>query len=264
MIQDILSSDEFYSFIGKSSGAVLVDFYTSWCGPCKAIQPHLESLVPKHPNVKFIKINIDNFKEIAEQYQIKSIPTFITFNNGKVVGTVSGANPPAIDQLLIKLSEISQVQSQPTKGPPGFLSLKPFVLKNQIEGLNVKNLGVLGILEGKGSLESDCDEQVIISLPFNATVKVHSLEISVKDIKKAPKSLKFYNNQQMTFEDVDDLPCVQDLTLNESDYKLEDKIYRAFVELKYVKFQRVPKLNVLLNNIDICRKQYWRRRCYGN
>lgn len=59
---------------------VLVDFYANWCGPCKMIAPELERV---ESNVKVIKVNVDDFEELARKHGVMSIPTLILFNNGK-------------------------------------------------------------------------------------------------------------------------------------------------------------------------------------
>ncbi len=67
-------------------GVVLVDFYAEWCGPCKMMGPVLESL----DNVNIVKVNVDEFEDLSENYRIMSIPTLIFFKDGKNVKEVVG------------------------------------------------------------------------------------------------------------------------------------------------------------------------------
>ncbi|MBE6157192.1 MAG: thioredoxin [Firmicutes bacterium] len=64
-------------------GKVLVDFYADWCGPCKMIGPVLEEIASENSDVEIVKVNVDNFENIARSYGIMSIPTLIVFKNGK-------------------------------------------------------------------------------------------------------------------------------------------------------------------------------------
>ena len=66
-------------------GKVLVDFYAEWCGPCKMLAPILEDVSNERNNIKIIKINTDEFPDLAQKYGIMSIPTLILFDNGKEI-----------------------------------------------------------------------------------------------------------------------------------------------------------------------------------
>ncbi len=68
-----------------SSGVVILDFYAHWCGPCKMLGPVLESLETEMPNLKVIKINVDEKAEIANKYNVMSIPTLVLYKNGKLI-----------------------------------------------------------------------------------------------------------------------------------------------------------------------------------
>lgn len=73
-----------------SEGCVIVDFYAPWCGPCKRIAPIFNELASKYTNVTFIKVNIDDHKEIAQKYNIRSIPQLLFFKNGALCETFVG------------------------------------------------------------------------------------------------------------------------------------------------------------------------------
>lgn len=73
-----------------SEGCVIVDFYAPWCGPCKRIAPIFNELASKYTNVTFIKVNIDDHKEIAQQYNVRSIPQLLFFKNGALCETFVG------------------------------------------------------------------------------------------------------------------------------------------------------------------------------
>lgn len=71
---------------------VVLDCFTSWCGPCKKIAPMLEELAKEYPGTDFYKVNIETVEQVAEKFEIKSIPTIIYFYDGKEIDRVVGAN----------------------------------------------------------------------------------------------------------------------------------------------------------------------------
>lgn len=78
-----LTIDDFDAEI--SSGKVLVDFWATWCGPCRMLAPILEQLENADPGVKICKVNVDEQQELAKRFGVLSIPTLILFKDGKPV-----------------------------------------------------------------------------------------------------------------------------------------------------------------------------------
>lgn len=82
-----------------------ITVYADWCGPCKMIAPTFESLATKYTKPKriaFAKIDVEKLRDVASQYGVRAMPTFIIFKNGAAIETIQGANPPALTQAVEK------------------------------------------------------------------------------------------------------------------------------------------------------------------
>ncbi|MEK7189368.1 MAG: thioredoxin [Patescibacteria group bacterium] len=94
-----LNKDNFKKEVLESAVPVLVDFFATWCGPCKMMLPIVEELAKEEGGkFKIAKINVDESNDLAQEYEVMSIPTFIVFKNGKEVERVMGAQ--AKEKLL--------------------------------------------------------------------------------------------------------------------------------------------------------------------
>ena len=90
-----ITNDTFKTEVLEADQPVLVDFWATWCGPCRMFAPILAQFAEKHPEIKVGKVDVDEEPELAMQYRIMSIPTLLLFRNGKVEKTASGAMPLA-------------------------------------------------------------------------------------------------------------------------------------------------------------------------
>lgn len=89
-----LSDANFENEVMKSPIPVIVDFWAPWCGPCRIVGPMLEKLSSEYTNkLKFAKMNVDNFIDIASRYDIRSIPCMILFRQGAESDRIIGAYP---------------------------------------------------------------------------------------------------------------------------------------------------------------------------
>ena len=101
MVKEIQSLAEFEKET-KGPGLVVVDFFTTWCGPCKQIAPFIEQLEAKYPEVKFIKVDIEKNEDIAGPRRISSIPTFHFIVKGTLMDEMKGANPATLEQKVMQ------------------------------------------------------------------------------------------------------------------------------------------------------------------
>ncbi len=76
-----------------SKGTVVLDFFATWCGPCRMLAPELEKLVDKNKNVVVCKIDVDNYSEIARSYGVMTIPTLVLYKDGNMIKKSSGYMP---------------------------------------------------------------------------------------------------------------------------------------------------------------------------
>ena len=90
-----VNESEFDREVLQDSGTVLVDFWATWCGPCRMLAPILEELSGQHPELKIVKVDVDENRDLALQYGIESIPTLLVFRDGKLVNQAVGARPKA-------------------------------------------------------------------------------------------------------------------------------------------------------------------------
>lgn len=93
MNEVILTDANFEAEVLQHQGLVMVDFWATWCGPCRMIAPVLEEVAKERPDVTVCKVDVDEERELALEYGVSSIPTLLVFRDGKVVNQSIGAMP---------------------------------------------------------------------------------------------------------------------------------------------------------------------------
>lgn len=219
------------------------------------------------------------------------MPTFIVFQNGRPTSTVRGADPRKLNEVVRKLAEeAGKDEGSPAREdagaggvsgdtwagasiPRGYADITANHEPQSLELLNrdsefgvprtLLSPGKPSALKGKTTgantkdwVESDTDEQLMLYLPFQSIVKVHSLQITSlpssddDDAPMRPKTIKLYTNrsQVLGFDEAEDIPAVQTVTLRPEDY--DAKTGTARIELRFVKFQSVTSLVVFFVDGD--------------
>ena len=95
MTLEHLSKANFNEKTNSADQVVVVDFFATWCGPCKMLAPAVERMAELHPEAHFYKVDIDEEMDLASRFQVMSVPTLIYFKNGQEVNKTVGLISPA-------------------------------------------------------------------------------------------------------------------------------------------------------------------------
>jgi thioredoxin 1 len=100
-----ITDDNFERDVTRSPVPVLIDFWAAWCSPCRAMSPHVEALAEAYDGrVRFGKLDADAHQDAVARLDVRSLPTFLAFKDGKVVGQIVGAVPRSRLEDLVKKS----------------------------------------------------------------------------------------------------------------------------------------------------------------
>ncbi|KAJ3360383.1 Thioredoxin-like protein 1 [Allomyces javanicus] len=249
MVKQIKSGQEFAQAINspqvvradpRFSARLHVEWTTNWKTPFFA------ALEPKFKNAQFIKVDVDELRDVAQQCGISAMPTFQVYRAGKKLGEMRGANPQQLEMLVRQHAEGANARAAAPSTPyipPGHKDITDLVDQSQVDCLNQKgDHSIKGLLKGTSTLESDVDEQLMINVAFQQTVKLHSIKFVAADHDTAPKTIKlFVNRVGMGFDSVDAVEPTQVLELTEEDYAVDKA-----TALRFVKFQSVNNLSIFV------------------
>ncbi|KAF0383902.1 DUF1000-domain-containing protein [Gigaspora margarita] len=235
-----------YQELISSKKLTVVDFHAAWCQPCHMIAPIFNELSSKYRHANFAKVDVDQLKEVAEAAQVRSMPTFKFFKNGQQCAQLVGANADELKRLVAQHAGSPEESGSSSLNVQGHTDINEFITLNQVDCLNLKENHVAkSIFTKDGSfIESDVDEQLLISVPFNQAVKLHSIKLVSKDIEHAPKTIKLYANRiNIGFDETDSTEETQLLQLTQKDYE-----ENAIVPLRFVKFQNVTNISLFIED----------------
>jgi thioredoxin 1 len=93
MVKIVETADEI-----PMTGSVVIDFFATWCGPCKKIAPAFEQLATVYPSIVFLKVDVDESAELVDKYGVQAMPTFVFVKDGIVVKRIEGADLRAMEE----------------------------------------------------------------------------------------------------------------------------------------------------------------------
>ncbi|KAJ4707523.1 Thioredoxin [Melia azedarach] len=85
-----------------SSQLMVIDFSASWCGPCKLVEPAVHEMATKYTDVQFAKIDVDELSDVAQEFKVQAMPTFVLVKKGKEVDRVVGARKEELEKKIVK------------------------------------------------------------------------------------------------------------------------------------------------------------------
>lgn len=184
-----------------------LEVFATWCGPCQQIAPVYDSLSESlsHPKIfAFVKVDTEKNPDLTEQYKISVLPTFLLFQDGKVIKTMSGVNVTELKELVQKLEKQIKAEAEAKSAassnvswsgadiPRGYSDISDQVEIRNCELLNAdEEAGPVKVLfdaseptalvNGKGSakdfVQSGSDDQLLLFIPFQGSVKLHTLQV---------------------------------------------------------------------------------------
>lgn len=98
-----LTKDSYHNEVMETEKVVVIDFWATWCGPCKMMAPVVEEVAKDYPDVKVCKVNVDEEPELSNAFKIVSIPTIVVIKNGEIIDSVVGYRPKEDIEKIIKL-----------------------------------------------------------------------------------------------------------------------------------------------------------------
>ncbi|KAI9827188.1 MAG: Cytoplasmic thioredoxin isoenzyme 2 [Thelocarpon impressellum] len=100
MVVHNIQSQKDYDTALSQPGVMVVDAFATWCGPCKVIAPTVVTFSDRYADARFYKVDVDELPDVAQALEVRAMPTFIIFKDGKKAGSVVGASPDALEKAV--------------------------------------------------------------------------------------------------------------------------------------------------------------------
>ncbi|XP_063815839.1 thioredoxin-like protein 1 [Pseudophryne corroboree] len=225
----------------------VVKFTMRGCAPCVRIAAVFTSLSNKYPQAVFLEVDVHVCQATAAANNISATPTFLFFRNKVKIDQYQGADAAGLEEKIKQHLENDPGNNEDNDIPKGYMDLMPFVNKAGCECLNESDdNGFENCLRKDTTyLESDCDEQLLITVAFNQPVKLYSMKLHGPDNGQGPKYVKIFINlpRSMDFDEAMRSEPTQAFELTADDIKEE-----SIIQLRYVKFQNVNSVTLFVQS----------------
>ncbi|KAI8852673.1 galactose-binding domain-like protein [Chytridium lagenaria] len=224
LVRKVTTDAEFTNHMSSAAPSKLLkvglNLLVSRCGPCRVIKPVFAALSVKYKHCLFLEVDVDQLKDTAQRAGVTAMPTFQFFKAGQKVSEMKGAVPDQLESLITAhQGPPDETSAIPTLG--SHVDLIDYITQKQVECLNQSDKHTVKSIFSKDNnyLESDCDEQLIIDIPFQQGVKLHSIRI-VAPPENAPKTIRTFINRTSTlsFDEVDSVVETERIELTPESY----------------------------------------------
>uniref|UniRef100_A0A672ZVK5 Thioredoxin-like 1 n=1 Tax=Sphaeramia orbicularis TaxID=375764 RepID=A0A672ZVK5_9TELE len=248
----VIGSDPDFQPELAAAGSRLAVVKFTCVSPASRIAPAFNMLSNNNATGRLPEVDVHVCQATAAANNISATPTFLFFRNRVRVDQYQGADAAGLEDKIKQHTENDPGNSEDSDIPKGYMDLMPFVNKAGCECLNESDdCGFDNcLIKDTSYLESDCDEQLLITIAFNQPVKLFSMKLQSSDFAQAPKVVKVFINlpRSMGFDDAERSEATQTLDLSEDDYKDDGRIplrYRQMFVKSNQGDEETTKINYL-------------------
>ncbi|KAK7727694.1 Thioredoxin-like protein 1 [Botryosphaeria dothidea] len=292
---NIESPEQFNSLLSSSRIVVVDFYadWCGPCKAIAPLYEQLSASLSRPNIITFTKVNTDTQQQVAQTYGITAMPTFMIFKNTREVSRIRGANAQQLSEAVKKLAAEAESGGSSSSGfgeassssgggwlgaslPRGYHDVTDQVDVRGLDLLNADTEEAGGArtlfatnkpsasesAKGKSKaggepdwVESDTDEQLMLYIPFQSTLKVHTIHLTSfppqpsednDEVPMRPRTIKLYTNRahNLGFEEAEDIPPTQEIAIKPEDWDASSGT--AKLELRYVKFQNITSLVVFV------------------
>ncbi|KAF0428412.1 DUF1000-domain-containing protein [Gigaspora margarita] len=242
---------EYQDFINNSSKLSVIFFHSTYCIYSQivvSVFAELSSRYEEHAKFALVVHESASSASVVEEALVNAFPTFLFFKNGVEIERLVGADRTKMIRLLLK--HIKMPRENDENDSNSLIKVNKFIKRTQVECLNQhldqQEEHIQSIFKNDDTcLESNDGAELIISIPFNQTIDLHSIKIIHNNVDQAPKEVKIFINRPiiLSFDDAEAIKETQKLEFIKADYENS-----TIIPLKSVKFQKVTNIVLYIKN----------------